>query len=104
MTLIRFLIILLLGFIFLHACVRILGGCKSITAGEYTTKQARLTGFIQHKGYTDVYFALRSNCWCDTIYIRYQWEKGTDLSRYHQNDRYTITYNYGNPISFKRNQ
>jgi hypothetical protein len=101
---IRFLIILLLGFIFLHACVRILTGCQPIPAGDLYSKQAKLVGFVQHKGCTQVYFVLRSDCWCDTVIINYQWEKlNVDLTRYIQNERYTIQYKDGKAVSFSKN-
>jgi hypothetical protein len=103
-TMIRFLIILLLGFIFLHACVRILTGCQPIPAGDVYDKQAKLVGFVQHKGSTQVYFVLRSNCWCDTVIINYQWEKvSVDQTRYIQNEKYTIHYKDGKAASFSKN-
>jgi hypothetical protein len=100
----KLLCILLLAILFMHACVRILTSCRQIPAGEYSTKQARLTGFMVHSNYTDVYFVLRSNCWCDTIVLYNPLDRNKDLTRYVQSERYTITYSNGKPMSFKRNQ
>jgi hypothetical protein len=104
MTIKKGLIILLLGFIFLRACVNIITGCQPIPAGEQYSKQARLVGYVQRHGYTEVYFVLRSNCWCDTVVINYPWQKAHDQTRYIQNEKYTIQYKDGKAVSFSKNE
>jgi hypothetical protein len=78
MTMIRVLAITFVLAVFLLNLAEKLSGCQQIPAGDLYDKQAKLVGFVQHRGFTEVYFVLRSNCWCDTVIINYQWEKASD--------------------------
>jgi hypothetical protein len=105
MTMIRVLAITFVLAVFLLNLAEKLSGCQQIPAGDLYDKQAKLVGFVQHRGFTEVYFVLRSNCWCDTVIINYQWEKASvDLTRYIQNQKYTIHYKDGKAVSFSKNE
>lgn len=74
-------------------------------APEYNnSKQGLLVGYKAYRGYTEVFFVIRSKCMCDTVNVTYLWNKNTDGNYYIPFQKYTINFRDNTAVSFRRNQ